>query len=160
MANSEKFDAKYKEHLVRKILDLKEKRGALIVAHNYQRDEIQEIADLTGDSFKLASEVKAAKEKGIGISLCGEIAGDPFYTLLLLGLGIRELSMSVSSVPLLKKVIRSLSMEEAGASLDRILELTTAGDVKNFLDETMDLLVPEFKEKDFYMKIAVDNNTN
>jgi len=57
------FDQKYKEHLRRKILDLKKEKNALIVAHNYQRDEIQEIADLTGDSFKLAREVTKAKEK-------------------------------------------------------------------------------------------------
>ena len=57
------FDLKYREHLRRKILDLKKEKGALIVAHNYQRDEIQEVADLTGDSFKLARDVSRAKEK-------------------------------------------------------------------------------------------------
>ncbi|MFH1836835.1 MAG: quinolinate synthase NadA [Candidatus Omnitrophota bacterium] len=63
MHNKPEFDAKYKEHLVHKIADLKKKMGALIVAHNYQRDEIQEIADITGDSYALAREVTMAKEK-------------------------------------------------------------------------------------------------
>ncbi len=57
------FDAKYKEHLVRKIKKLKEEKGALIVAHNYQRDEIQEVADIIGDSFALSCEVMKAKEE-------------------------------------------------------------------------------------------------
>jgi len=57
------FDAKYKEHLKRKILDLKKKKNALIVAHNYQRDEIQEIADSTGDSYALARKVTVPEYK-------------------------------------------------------------------------------------------------
>ncbi len=88
MNTGEKFDAKYKEHLVRKILELKKKKGALIVAHNYQRDEIQELADLTGDSFKLAREVKAAKEKVVvfcGVKFMAESASilSPEKTILL-----------------------------------------------------------------------------
>jgi quinolinate synthase len=88
MDNSKQFDAKYKEHLVRKILDLKKKRGALIVAHNYQRDEIQEIADLTEDSFKLATAVKNAKEKVVvfcGVKFMAESASilSPEKTILL-----------------------------------------------------------------------------
>jgi quinolinate synthase len=67
--NKPEFDQKYKEHLVRKIKDLKEKRGALIVAHNYQRDEIQEIADITGDSYALARKVTEAKEDVV--AFCG-----------------------------------------------------------------------------------------
>lgn len=65
----QEFDSKYKEHLIRKILDLKQKRGALIVAHNYQRDEIQEIADMTGDSYALARKVTEAREKVV--AFCG-----------------------------------------------------------------------------------------
>ena len=71
------FDAKYKAHLKRKILDLKKQKGALIVAHNYQRDEIQEIADLTGDSYALAVAVTKAKEDVIvfcGVKFMAESA--------------------------------------------------------------------------------------
>ena len=71
------FDLKYKEHLDRKITDLKKKRGALIVAHNYQRDEIQEIADIRGDSYAMARAVTGAKEKVIvfcGVKFMAESA--------------------------------------------------------------------------------------
>lgn len=75
--NKPEFDAKYKEHLKRKILDLKKEKGALIVAHNYQRDEIQEIADITGDSYALARKVVDAKENLIvfcGVKFMAESA--------------------------------------------------------------------------------------
>ena len=71
------FDAKYKEHLTRKILDLKREMGALIVAHNYQRDEIQRIADITGDSYALARKITEAGEKVIvfcGVKFMAESA--------------------------------------------------------------------------------------
>ena len=84
----EKFDAKYKEHLVRKINDLKKEKDALIVAHNYQRDEVQEIADITGDSYALAREVTKAKEKVVvfcGVKFMAESASilSPDKTVLL-----------------------------------------------------------------------------
>lgn len=47
-------DAKYKKQVTAKIKELKKKRNAIILAHNYQRDEIQEIADVRGDSLALA----------------------------------------------------------------------------------------------------------
>lgn len=71
------FDLKYKKHLERKIEHLKEERNAIIVAHNYQRDEVQEIADITGDSYALAREVSKAKEKVVvfcGVKFMAESA--------------------------------------------------------------------------------------
>ena len=84
----QEFDLKYKEHLQRKILDLKKEKGALIVAHNYQRDEIQEIADITGDSYALACAVKKAGEKVVvfcGVKFMAESASilSPEKTILL-----------------------------------------------------------------------------
>ena len=84
----EGFDLKYKEHLKRKIIDLKGKRDAVILAHNYQRDEIQEIADLTGDSYALATKVMALKQKIVvfcGVSFMAESAYilSPDKTILL-----------------------------------------------------------------------------
>ncbi|MFQ5953161.1 MAG: quinolinate synthase NadA, partial [Candidatus Omnitrophota bacterium] len=84
----EKFDAKYKKHLRRKIAELKEEKDALIVAHNYQRDEIQEIADITGDSYALAREVTKSKHKVVvfcGVKFMAESASilNPGKTILL-----------------------------------------------------------------------------
>lgn len=51
VANSDK---RYNEELKKKILRLKQERNAVIIAHNYQRDEVQEVADITGDSLALS----------------------------------------------------------------------------------------------------------
>ena len=84
----ERFDQKYKEHLQRKIKELKKERNALILAHNYQRDEIQEIADIKGDSYALAVAATKAKEETIvfcGVSFMAESAAilNPEKTILL-----------------------------------------------------------------------------
>jgi quinolinate synthase len=82
------FDLKYREHLKRKIMELKKDLGAIIVAHNYQRDEIQEVADIIGDSYALAREVTKAKEKLVvfcGVKFMAESAAmlSPEKTVLL-----------------------------------------------------------------------------
>src|SRR5207248_6506224 len=53
--------------------------------------------------------VQAAKRAGKRVSMCGEMAADPLCTLLLLGMGLDELSMEPFFVPVIKRVIRSLS---------------------------------------------------
>ncbi len=85
---NKEFDVKYKEHLTRKILDLKNKKNALIVAHNYQRDEIQDIADITGDSYALARKVTEAEQDLVvfcGVKFMAESAYmlNPHKTILL-----------------------------------------------------------------------------
>lgn len=60
---------KSREDLVRKILELKEKRKAIILAHNYQPPEIQKIADLRGDSLELS--LKASQTEAEVIVFCG-----------------------------------------------------------------------------------------
>ena len=62
-------DGKYKQELREKIADLKKKRNAVIIVHNYQRDEIQDIADITGDSLALSQ--AAIKTEAEVIVFCG-----------------------------------------------------------------------------------------
>ena len=102
--------------------------------------------------------LKAAKAAGIEVSLCGEMAGDPFCTPLLLGIGIDELSMNAGGIPLIKKIIRSISKEEAVNDLEEILNFKTSREVKEFIEKKIGVLVPELKEKDFYMKLPLDNS--
>jgi phosphotransferase system enzyme I (PtsI) len=102
--------------------------------------------------------VKAAKDSGIEVSLCGEMAGDPFCTALLLGIGIDELSMNAGGIPLLKKLIRSLSREEAMKDLSDILKLTTSREVKKFMATKTETLIPEIQEKGFYLNMSQKNS--
>ena len=69
MTNYSSDEAKYKRELREKILELKKKRRAVIMVHNYQRDEIQEIADIHGDSLALAR--TASETKADVIIFCG-----------------------------------------------------------------------------------------
>ncbi len=82
--------------------------------------------------------VEGAKKNGIPVALCGEMAEDPLCTLCLLGLGINELSMNSLGVPLIKKVIRSMSMAEARADLEKIFQFDTANNVREFILERME----------------------
>jgi phosphotransferase system enzyme I (PtsI) len=54
--------------------------------------------------------VRAGRRAGIDVSLCGEIAGEAIYTMLLIGLGLRTLSLAPSQIPLVKRVIRSVDI--------------------------------------------------
>jgi len=59
----------------------------------------------------LKTTIDAAHKKGIKAAMCGEMAGDPGMTVLLLGLGLDEFSMAASSIPLVKQIIRGVSMD-------------------------------------------------
>ena len=69
MVSQDKSDLKYNEALKKKIAKLKEKQNAVIIVHNYQRDEIQEIADISGDSLALSQ--AAVRTDADVIVFCG-----------------------------------------------------------------------------------------
>lgn len=94
--------------------------------------------------------VKAAKNAGIKVALCGEMAGDPLCAFILLGLGIDELSMNSGSIPMVKKIIRSISIEEVRADLGAIFQLDTAGKVREFFLKKMKPLITDSDGKGFY----------
>jgi len=54
--------------------------------------------------------IRAGRHRGIPVSCCGEVSGDSLYTMLLLGLGLRTLSVTPSRIPYLKRVIRSVDI--------------------------------------------------
>lgn len=93
--------------------------------------------------------VDSAKKTGISVSLCGEMAGDPLCLPLLIGLGIDELSMNSSAIPLSKKVIRSLSIKDARSDLKHVITLGTSREVRTYLLDRMKALLPELVEKGY-----------
>jgi len=91
--------------------------------------------------------VKAARDAGIEVALCGEMAGDPMCASILLGIGIDELSMTSGAIPLIKKIIRSISRKQAMDDLNHIIGLTTAMEVKDFIEKNLDRFIPDIKDK-------------
>lgn len=88
--------------------------------------------------------VAAAGKHKIDVNVCGEMSGEPIYTMLLLGLGLRQLSVTPHNIPEIKKVIRSITLAEATHVAEEALRLETARDVNNYLrEQTRRLLPPE-----------------
>jgi phosphotransferase system enzyme I (PtsI) len=87
--------------------------------------------------------VKAAQKQAIEVNVCGEMSGEPIYTLLLLGLGLRQLSVTPHSIPEVKKIIRSIMLQEAQQVAQETMCLETARDVNNYLREKTRRLLPE-----------------
>ena len=77
------------------------------------------------------------------ISVCGEMSSNPGRALLLLGLGVRHLSVPPSSLPRVKKAIRSVSIEQCKQIADRVMTLEAARDVDLHLIDRIAELVPE-----------------
>jgi phosphotransferase system enzyme I (PtsI) len=72
----------------------------------------------------------AGRAAGIPVSMCGEMAGDPVNALVLIGLGVTELSMNGPSIPFVKKVVRAARASDAQALVDRLLALTAADEIE------------------------------
>lgn len=83
-----------------------------------------------------------ANQAKVPVSVCGEIASDPRFTPLLLGLGIQELSVSPRFLPLIKNAIRNTSIVEAVRLAEETLTLTTAQDVWQLLIKEYQKNVP------------------
>jgi phosphotransferase system enzyme I (PtsI) len=87
--------------------------------------------------------IRAGVRAGIGVSVCGEMAGEPLYTLLLLGLGLTTFSMNGPDVPEVKKIIRSTSTEHARNVARRVMTFDSERQVMHFLREETRKIVPE-----------------
>lgn len=78
---------------------------------------------------------EAALRARIPVSVCGEIAGNPRFTALLLGLGIRDLSMSATSLPTVKQRVRSLDLMAASRQARLIMEQPDSRRIAQLLDD-------------------------
>ena len=104
-------------------------RGNKQVAHLYQPLDpailrmLKHVADV-------------AKEKGIKVFICGEMAGTPHHIPILLGLGMNELSMNPQSIPIVKRVVRAINLEETHPFVEDALKQTTARNVFELVRDT------------------------
>jgi phosphotransferase system enzyme I (PtsI) len=89
---------------------------------------------------------RAARDANIPVAVCGEMAGEPMIAPVLIGLGIRELSMSAVSMPEVKAAIRQMSTQDAEALIIRIRDLPTTADVRAVVSDYVFGLVPPVKK--------------
>ncbi len=81
--------------------------------------------------------IKAANDKGIWSGMCGEMASDPYAAVILMAMGIHELSMSAPSIPRVKEMLRSVTFEEAQKHLEKVMEMETGEQVLKYLHEAL-----------------------
>jgi phosphotransferase system enzyme I (PtsI) len=87
--------------------------------------------------------VAEANHQGIPVSVCGEVAADPRFTPLLLGLGIHELSVASRYIPLVKNAIRNISIVAASQLAGKALTLSTAQEIQDLLNREYKRTSPE-----------------
>ncbi len=79
----------------------------------------------------------AFTREGKVLSVCGEMGGDPYSAAVLIGLGIRKLSMSYSSVASVKKLISTLEIAQSETIAKTVMQKEQADEVYAFLKETL-----------------------
>jgi phosphotransferase system enzyme I (PtsI) len=81
--------------------------------------------------------IQSAHEAGIPAGMCGEMAGDPVLSVLLLGLGLDTFSMSALSIPVIRKIIRLITLEEAEEMAGAVMEMNSYRDIEEYVKEWM-----------------------
>ncbi|MCP4715895.1 MAG: phosphoenolpyruvate--protein phosphotransferase [Deltaproteobacteria bacterium] len=91
--------------------------------------------------------IDSAHDQGIPVAMCGEMAGEPMYLSILLGMGIDELSMNPISILETKKVLRSLTYNDCKALTEKVFSFSTSEEIKTYLEK---------KTKNFFSKNGLD----
>jgi len=87
--------------------------------------------------------IDAGKRAGIPVSMCGEMAADPIYATVLLGLGLEIFSMNPSNILVIKNVIRSVRYRECRRIAEVALTKKTAQEIEEFVIESVAMRFPE-----------------
>jgi phosphotransferase system enzyme I (PtsI) len=87
--------------------------------------------------------IQDAYKARIDVSVCGETASEPEYVMLLLGMGIRTLSLSAPMIPEIKQVIRSVTMEECSVLARKVLAMNSERQISAYLRSAARKVLPE-----------------
>ena len=82
--------------------------------------------------------IQSARERGIWAGMCGEMASDPYAAVILLGMGITELSMSAPSIPRVKEMIRSVTSTQAKELLADVMKMEHGVDIRAYLHKMLE----------------------
>jgi len=90
--------------------------------------------------------IKSAIDAKIDVSMCGEMAGNPKFTALLLGMGLRKFSMTPASIPLVKAVLRNLKMKDCEELVERVLNMESASQIEKHIIALNHKLIPDYEK--------------
>lgn len=85
----------------------------------------------------------AAERHKVAVSVCGQMSSDPIYTPLLVGMGLRDLSITPHAIPEVKQAVRSLTIPQAQEIAAHAQTLEVARDVENYLRGELKKLCPD-----------------
>jgi phosphotransferase system enzyme I (PtsI) len=111
-------------------------RGNERVAHLYQAAHPAVV-------YLVKNIVRAARSAQIDCSVCGEMAGEPLFCMLLLGMGLRTLSMVPDQIPVIKRVVRSVTMEHCERLARRVGSFDSERQVETALRDELRKLDPD-----------------
>ena len=111
-------------------------RGNVLVSHLYQKFDISILRIL---KFIISESHKLGKP----VSMCGEMAGDPLATIVLVGLGLDEFSVVPTIIPKIKKIIQSITYEESKEIVEKVLNMDNSSDIKSFLENIIKEKCPD-----------------
>jgi phosphotransferase system enzyme I (PtsI) len=81
--------------------------------------------------------VRSGHAAGIPVAMCGEMAGDPFYTAILVAIGLDELSMSATAIPVVKRVLRAMTTGEAKQLLAEAMAYSSGEEIERYVRARM-----------------------
>lgn len=90
--------------------------------------------------------LNAAAAAAKPVSLCGQMGSDPLYTMLLLGLGLRSISVPPMSINAIKQMVRAVTIEECQQLVERTFDMDSAADIKSLLQIEMQKKLPHIKQ--------------
>jgi len=91
----------------------------------------------------IKSVIDAGHKRNVWVGMCGEMAADPLATILLVGMGIDELSVVPMILPEIKKIIRTIKYKDAKRTADKVLGLHTEDEIKEYLASIVKKQIPE-----------------
>ena len=97
--------------------------------------------------------IKTANDSGMQLSICGEMAGNPLHTVLLVGLGLRRFSVIPRNIPLIKEIISHISYVEAAESISHIDGIDSTEDMSRWLKNLNKRLLGDVLDK---LPVSVD----
>jgi phosphotransferase system enzyme I (PtsI) len=87
--------------------------------------------------------ISASDRKGVSVNVCGQMSSSTTYTMLLLGMGLRRFSVTPSSIPEIKKVCRTVTIEQCRLVAERTRSMENARNIKSYLREELKKILPE-----------------